>query len=144
MHRVALGVYGGWESSVTGWDIDPVGVRGVLKTSGTHAKNLSDAGSKAQGNLEEAASAAGMITSQYGPYTTTVGVVGAALGEFLQQWSHDLLYIAERTSKSLSGAAEATGHYIEGDLHLAANAQREAAKEPKVELPGVDSPTEGQ
>ncbi|MFE7836914.1 DUF6507 family protein [Streptomyces sp. NPDC057474] len=54
------------------------------------------------------------------------------------------LYIAERTSKSLSGAAEATGHYIEGDLTLAANAQREAAKEPKVELPGVDSPTEGQ
>ncbi|MDX3068422.1 DUF6507 family protein, partial [Streptomyces sp. ND04-05B] len=134
----------GWESGVTGWDIDPVGVRGVLETSGTHGKNLSEAGSAMQGNLEEAASAAGMITSQYGPYTSTVGVVGAALGEFLQQWSRDLLYIAERASKSLSGAAEATGHYVEGDLTLAANAQREAAKEPKVELPGVDSPAKGQ
>ncbi|TQE14943.1 hypothetical protein SipoB123_44650 [Streptomyces ipomoeae] len=111
-------------------------MRGVLETSGTHAENLSEAGSAAQGNLEEAASAAGMITSQYGPYTSTVGVVGAALGEFLQQWSHDLLYIAKRTSKSLSGAAEATRHYVEGDLDLAANAQREAAKEPKVDLPG--------
>lgn len=129
---------------MTGWDIDPVGVRGVLETSGTHAKNLSDAGSAMQGNLEEAASAAGMITSQYGPYTSTVGVVGAALGEFLQQWGHDLLYIAERAGKSLSGAAEATGHYLEGDLDLAANAQREAAKEPKVELPGVGSRAEGR
>ncbi|TQE29120.1 hypothetical protein Sipo8835_25215 [Streptomyces ipomoeae] len=121
---------------MTAWDIDPVGVRGVLETSGAHAENLSGAGSAAQGNLEEAASAAGMITSQYGPYTSTVGVVGSALGEFLQRWSHDLLYIAKRTSKSLNGAAEATGHYVEGDLTLAANAQREAAKEPKVDLPG--------
>lgn len=63
-------------------------------------------------------------------------MVGSALGEFLQRWSHDLLYVAKRTSKSLNGVAEATGHYVEGDLTLAANAQREAAKEPKVDLPG--------
>ncbi|MFD7134094.1 DUF6507 family protein [Streptomyces sp. NPDC059894] len=90
-----------------------------------------------QGNLEEAASAAGTITSQYGPYTSTAGIVGLALGEFRQHWSGDLLYLAERASRSVNGAAEATGHYVEGDLAMAASAQREAAKEPKVDLPGA-------
>ncbi|MFD7130479.1 DUF6507 family protein [Streptomyces sp. NPDC059894] len=122
---------------MTGWDIDVVGVRGVLQNTGTAAKNLSDTGQAMQGNLEEAASAAGTITSQYGPYSSTAGLVGAALGEFLQHWSHDLLYLAERAAKSLNGAAEATGHYVEGDLAMAATAQREAAKEPKVDLPGA-------
>ncbi|MER6358672.1 DUF6507 family protein [Streptomyces sp. NPDC001634] len=132
---------------MTGWDIDVAGVRGVLNKSGTAAKSLSETGSAMQGNLEEAASAAGTLSSQYGPYTSTVGEVGAALGEFLQHWSRDLLYIAKRTSRSLNGAAEATGYYIHGDLELAANAQRQAAKEPKVDLPGASEHgrrTEGQ
>ncbi|MEU1518551.1 DUF6507 family protein [Streptomyces sp. NPDC005811] len=122
---------------MTGWDIDVAGVRGVLRNTGTAAKSLSDTGRAMQGNLEEAASAAGTITSQYGPYSSTAGLVGAALAEFLDQWSRDLVYIAERTSKSLNGAAEATGHYAQGDLTMAATAQREAAKEPKVDLPGA-------
>ncbi|GHA19360.1 DUF6507 family protein [Streptomyces echinoruber] len=122
---------------MTGWDIDVAGVRGVLRKTGTAAKNLSDTGTAMQGNLEEAASAAGTLTSQYGPYTSTAGVVGSALGEFLQHWSRDLVYIAKRASRSLNGAAEATGHYVQGDLELAANAQHQAAKEPKVDLPGV-------
>ncbi|MFI7503503.1 DUF6507 family protein [Streptomyces sp. NPDC049687] len=122
---------------MTGWDIDVVGVRGVLQNTGTAAKALSDTGQAMQGNLEEAASAAGTITSQYGPYSSTAGLVGAALAEFLDQWSRDLVYIAERASRSLNGAAEATGYYVEGDLTMAATAQREAAKEPKADLPGA-------
>lgn len=122
---------------MTGWDIDVAGVRGVLSRSGTAAESLSETGSAMQGNLEEAASAAGTLTSAYGPYASTVGVVGAALGEFLQHWGRDLVYIAERTSRSLNGAAEATGHYLHGDLQLASNAQQQAAKEPKADLPGA-------
>ncbi|MER5430647.1 DUF6507 family protein [Streptomyces sp. NPDC002588] len=122
---------------MTGWDIDVGGVRGVLRTTGTAAKELSDTGVAMQGKLEEAASAAGTITDQYGPYTSTAGLVGAALAEFLEHWSRDLLYLAERASRSVNGAAEATGHYVQGDLAMAATAQREAAKEPKVDLPGA-------
>jgi hypothetical protein len=122
---------------VTGWDIDVVGVYGVLSKTGVEAKNLSDAGVAMQGNLEEAASSAGTITSQHGPYASTAGLVGAALGEFLQGWSRDLLYVAERASRSMNGAAEATGHYVEGDIAMAAAAQHEAAKEPKVDLRGA-------
>ncbi|WP_460065901.1 DUF6507 family protein [Streptomyces sp. YKOK-I1] len=122
---------------MTGWDIDVAGVRGVLRNTGTAATSLSDTGQAMQGNLEEAASAAGTITSQYGPYSSTAGLVGAALAEFLDRWTRDLVYIAERASKSVNGAAEATGHYVEGDLTMAATAQREAATEPKVDLPGA-------
>ncbi|MFF4509427.1 DUF6507 family protein [Streptomyces sp. NPDC001401] len=121
---------------MTGWDIHPAGVYGVLSKTGTAAKDLSDAGSAMQGNLEEAASAAGTLTSQYGPYTSTVGLVGSALGQFAEHWGRDLQYIAERTSKSLHGADEATRHYLAGALEQAGNAQRAAAKEPTVHMPG--------
>ncbi|MFJ2817073.1 DUF6507 family protein [Streptomyces sp. NPDC087294] len=120
------------------WDIHPAGVYGVLSRTGTAAKNLSEAGSAIQGNLEEAASAAGTLTSQYGPYTSTVGLVGSALSQLAQHWGRDLLYIAERTSKSMEGADEATRCYLAGSLEQAANAQREAAKEPKIDMPGTD------
>ncbi|MGW2572815.1 DUF6507 family protein [Streptomyces sp. NPDC001537] len=132
---------------MTGWDIHPAGVYGVLSKTATAAKDMSDAGSAMQGSLEEAASAAGTLTSQYGPYTSTVGLVGSALGQFAEHWSRDLLYIAKRTSKSLNGADEATRHYMAGSLEQAANAQQAAAKEPKVDMPGkgeTGSRTEGQ
>ncbi|MEV6499372.1 DUF6507 family protein [Streptomyces prunicolor] len=122
---------------MTRWDIHPAGVYGVLSRTGTAAKDMSDAGSAMQGNLEEAASAAGTLTSQYGPYTSTVGLVGSALGQFAEHWGRDLLYIAKRTSKSLDGADEATRFYLAGSLEQAENAQREAAKEPKVDMPGA-------
>ncbi|GHI04877.1 hypothetical protein AQI88_24685 [Streptomyces cellostaticus] len=121
---------------MTGWDIDPAGVYSVLSKTGAAAKDLSDAGSAMQGNLEEAASAAGTLTDQYGPYTSTAGLVGSALAQFAKHWNRDLLYIAKRTSKSLNGADQATRHYVHGSIEQAVNAQQEAAKEPKVDLPG--------
>ncbi|GAA3788397.1 hypothetical protein GCM10022403_023570 [Streptomyces coacervatus] len=132
---------------MTGWDIHPAGVYSVLSKTATAAKDMSDAGSAMQGTLEEAASAAGTLTSQYGPYTSTVGLVGSALGQFAEHWGRDLLYIAKRTSKSLHGADEATRHYMAGSLEQAANAQQAAAKEPKVDMPGkgeTGRPREGQ
>ncbi|MGW2746870.1 DUF6507 family protein [Streptomyces sp. NPDC001450] len=121
---------------MTGWDIDPAGVYSVLSKTGTAAKNLSDAHSAMQDNLREAADAAGTLTSQYGPYTSTAGEVGSALAQFLQHWSPDLLYIAKRASRSMHGADQATGEYVKGDLEQAANAQHTAAQEPKIDMPG--------
>ncbi|MFE9453366.1 DUF6507 family protein [Streptomyces sp. NPDC006739] len=121
---------------MTGWDIEPAGVHSVLSKTRTAAKDMSDAGSAMQGNLREAASAAGTLTDQYGPYTSTAGLVGSALAKFLEHWTRDLLYIAKRTSSSLNGAEQATYHYVTGSLEQAANAQRAAAREPRVDLPG--------
>ncbi|MEV1019701.1 DUF6507 family protein [Streptomyces sp. NPDC050264] len=122
---------------MTGWDIDPAGVSGVLSKSGTAAKNMSKAGGAMQSDLESAPSAAGTLTSQFGPYTSTAGVVGAALAQFAQHWNRDLLYIAKRTEKSLNGAAGATTAYMHGSVEQAANAQEEASKEPKIDMPGA-------
>ncbi|MGW2719828.1 DUF6507 family protein [Streptomyces sp. NPDC001492] len=124
---------------MTRWDVDPAGVYGVLSKAGTAAKDMSEAGSAMQGNLEEAASAAGTLTDQFGPYTSTVGLVGSALGQFAEHWNRDLLYIAKRTSRSLNGADQATRYYMAGSLEQAVNAQRDAAKEPKVDLPGGET-----
>ncbi|MFJ9039062.1 DUF6507 family protein [Streptomyces sp. NPDC102406] len=122
---------------MTGWDIDPAGVSSVLSKSGTAAKNMSKAGGAMQSDLESASSAAGTLSSQYGPYTSTAGVVGAALAQFAQHWNRDLLYIAKRTGKSLNGAAAATTAYVHGAIEQAANAQEEASKEPPLDLPGA-------
>ncbi|MGW0766896.1 DUF6507 family protein [Streptomyces sp. NPDC002676] len=122
---------------MTGWDIDPAGVISVLSKTRTAAKNLADAHSAMQDNLEEAASAAGTLTSQYGPYTSTAGLVGSALAQFLQHWNPELLHTAQRAANSINGADQATGFYIQGDLEQAANAQHKAAQEPKkIDMPG--------
>lgn len=122
---------------VTGWDIDPAGVSGVLSKSGAAAQDMSKAGGAMQKDLESASSAAGTLTSQYGPYTSTAGVVGAALAQFAQHWNRELLYIAKRTENSLNGAAEATAAYMHGAREQAANAQQAAAQEPKIDMPGA-------
>ncbi|MET9252416.1 DUF6507 family protein [Streptomyces sp. NPDC048182] len=123
---------------MTGWDIDAAGVSGVLSKSGTAAQGMSKAGGAMQKDLESASSAAGTLTSQYGPYSSTAGLVGSALAQFAQHWSKDLVYIARRTEKSLNGAADATTAYVQGSREQAANAQAEASKEPKIDMPGAD------
>ncbi|MGY0490398.1 DUF6507 family protein [Streptomyces sp. WG-D5] len=122
---------------MTGWDIDPAGVSGVLSKAGASAQDMSRAGGAMQKDLESASSAAGTLTSQFGPYTSTAGVVGAALAQFAQHWNRDLVYVAKRTEKSLNGAAEATGAYIQGAREQAANAQQAASREPRIDMPGV-------
>ncbi|MEV5983958.1 DUF6507 family protein [Streptomyces sp. NPDC052051] len=120
---------------MTGWDIDATGVSGVLSKVGTAAEGMSKAGSAMQGDMESASFAAGKLDSQFGPYTP--GLVGAALAQFAQHWNRDVLYIAKRTGNSVNGAAKATGAYVTGSLEQAANAQQEALKEPKIDMPGA-------
>ncbi|MEU6280434.1 DUF6507 family protein [Streptomyces sp. NPDC047028] len=120
---------------MTGWDIEPAGVYGVLSRTATAAKGLSDAHSAMQDNLKEAADSAGTLTNQYGPYTSTAGVVGSALAQFLEHWSPQLLSVAKRASMSLHGADEATRDYMRGSLEQAANAQHQAVIG-KLDMPG--------
>ncbi len=120
---------------MTAWDIRPAEVGGVLSRTATAAEGLSKAGQSVQKTLPSAATAAGTISGMVcGPVPN--GPVAGALGEFAQKWSGDLTYIAKRTAASLNGAAEATRHYVEGDLEMASNTQRDALKEPKTDMPG--------
>ncbi|MCA6094090.1 DUF6507 family protein [Streptomyces sp. SCA3-4] len=120
---------------MTGWDIRPSEVGGVLGKVATAAEGLAKAGEGVQKTLPSAAAAAGTISGMYcGPAPT--GPVAAALAEFGNKWGRDLIYVAKRTANSLNGAAEATRKYVEGDLELAANAQHKALAEPRIDMPG--------
>ncbi|MFC4516854.1 DUF6507 family protein [Streptomyces ehimensis] len=120
---------------MTAWDIRPAEVGGVLQRTATAAEGLSKAGESVQKTLPSAATAAGTISGMVcGPVPS--GPVAAALAEFANKWSGDLQYIAKRTAASLNGASEATRHYVEGDLEMAATTQSDALKEPKIDMPG--------
>ncbi len=122
---------------MTAWDIRPSEVGGVLRKAATAAEGLAKAGQGVQKDLPSAATAAGTISGMYCGATAPTGPVSAALGEFMQTWLKQLAYVAQRTSSSLNGAAAATNAYVEGDLKMAADAQHDALKEPKTDMPGV-------
>ncbi|MGW8332628.1 DUF6507 family protein [Streptomyces sp. NPDC055897] len=135
---------GGWVF-VSGWDVSPSGVSGVLGRAATAAEGLSKAGEAMQVSLPSAAHAAGTISGpSCGP--ERMGPVGSALGEFLEKKARELGYIAARTGHSLTGALEATTAYVHGDLEMAANKERQALRDPVIDGTGkevVDDTTPG-
>lgn len=121
---------------VSGWDVSPSGVQGALQKAAVSAEELSTAGTHLSDTLPRTATAAGTVASGYTGPALATGPVAAALGEFMQHWQKDLRYVAERTGKSLTGAAEATSEYVKGDLTMAAQAQHAALAEPTPAPPG--------
>ncbi|MEV6720537.1 DUF6507 family protein [Streptomyces xanthochromogenes] len=134
---------GSGEFAVTGWDVSPSGVQGALRKTAVSAGELSTAGTNLSDTLPRTATAAGTVASGYTGPALPTGPVGAALGEFMQHWQNDLQYVVERTAKSLTGAAEATGEYAKGDLKMAADAQRAAVQEPIPAPPGFSGKRPG-
>ncbi|MEU7132150.1 DUF6507 family protein [Streptomyces sp. NPDC046261] len=120
---------------MTGWDIRPGAVYGVLGKAATAAEGLSKAGQGVQKSLPAAAGAAGTISGMYCGAAPT-GPVGAALAEFGKEWQSQLAYVAQRTANSLNGAKKATDEYVQGDLKMAEDAHRKALEEPKIDMPG--------
>ncbi|MER7175187.1 DUF6507 family protein [Streptomyces mesophilus] len=131
------------------WDIKPQGVQGQLTMTGEAAKDLADAAKAMVNDLMSAAGSAGTAVpgSQYsgpmiGPVVpgtprNPVGPVAAALSTYMEKRQAQLTSMAERTGNSMTGAAEATNAYVQGDLDMAAEAQGKALQTPKVDLPGA-------
>ncbi|MFF6997327.1 DUF6507 family protein [Streptomyces sp. NPDC008313] len=115
------------------WDIEPGGVYGVLRHTGDEAEGLAKAGEALGEHIQGAAMSAGSMAQGYGPYVPGLGAVAAALGEYFKARKDSLLYLAARTWSSTQGASTATQAYQNGSLEMAANAQKEASKEPDVE-----------
>ncbi|MFH9816074.1 DUF6507 family protein [Streptomyces sp. NPDC017230] len=129
---------------MTGWDISPSGVQGVLKETAQAAEGLSNTGKALQETLPSAAGSTGTIQQGGVERSGVQGPVAAALGEFFTAYQEKLMYVAVRTSNSLNGAADATNAYVKGDLDMAARAQANALKEPKIDLPGADGQQGGK
>ncbi|MFF1837678.1 DUF6507 family protein [Streptomyces sp. NPDC058231] len=134
---------------MTGWDLKPQGIQGVLKTTGetagkieTHAKAFGE-------HLTSAATSAGTVSADGGDgggggkggEKATGGLVALALSQYAEHATSDLKFIAARAGKSLTGAVDATTAYLNGDLEMAAESQRKALGVPDLDLtkPGVQT-----
>lgn len=119
-----------------GWDIDTGGVKGVLIKTGNVADDIEGQAKSYGTNLESAATSAGTLSM--GGERPEGGPVGAALAEFAQKTQDDIKYVAARAGKSIKGTVDATTAYIDGDLGMAADAQREALKAPDLNPGGKE------
>ncbi|MGW3293060.1 DUF6507 family protein [Streptomyces xiamenensis] len=127
---------------MTGWDIDPEGVQGVLEAAGERASDLEGWGEHYGSTLESAAASAGTLSfgGGGGGEGEGIGLVGLALSQFAENTRGDVMYIGARIGKSLEGAYNAAVAYLEGDEAMAAEAQRLALRAPVLDLraPGED------
>ncbi|MET8183174.1 DUF6507 family protein [Streptomyces sp. NPDC005336] len=113
------------------WDIDPTGVRSVVLRSGEDARAFQEKVKTFSDHLGSAAESAGSLSS--GGEVPEMGLVGAALAQFAQTCEKKIKFIAARAGRSVDGAVKATAEYLEGDLQMAAQAQREALKAPETD-----------
>ncbi|MFD3497613.1 DUF6507 family protein [Streptomyces sp. NPDC058676] len=123
-----------------GWDLNPQGISGVLKTTGETASDLEKYGKAFGEHLTSAATSAGTISAEgggEGGEKAAGGLVALALSQYAERASKDLQYVAARAGKSLQGVVDATTAYLNGDQEMASEAQRNTLAAPKVDLPGV-------
>ncbi|MDH6623413.1 hypothetical protein M2271_001200 [Streptomyces sp. LBL] len=126
---------------MSGWDLKPQGISHVLKTTGDTASDLEKHAKAFGKHLTSAATSAGTITAEggggEGGEKAAGGLVALALSQYAERASKDLQYVAARAGKSLQGAVDATTAYLNGDQEMAAEAQRKALAEPKLDMPGA-------
>lgn len=97
------------------WDIDPPGVKGVVDRTITAAEGFETHLTTYGNNLSSAAKNGGS------------GIVATALQDFANHHEAGIKAMVNQTTKSLTGAVNATKAYVDGDLEMAANAQRNAS-----------------
>lgn len=115
---------------MSGWDITPSGVESILSLVGLAADDLSKDLKVYGKSVEEAARYAGTISGPYCGSGPPVGPVGTAVANFASDTRGQITFMAARIKKTMKGTVEATNAYIDGDLAMAAQTQREAAKVP--------------
>ena len=109
------------------WDISPSGVQGVLSRTETVAHEFEGQMTRLRTALE------GAVGESYSE------IVASAVGGFMKESGMPAInFVFTRTGACMSGAAQATNHYVAGDLEMAANAQAaaSAAPDPRAAMPG--------
>jgi hypothetical protein len=124
---------------MSGWDLQPQGIQGVLKTTGEIAGHFEGQLKAYSEHLESAATNAGTISAEGEGGSSEKGggggLVALALSQFAEHTAAELKFMAARAGKSLTGAVEATTAYLNGDTEMAAEAQRKALAAPKIDMP---------
>ncbi|MCP9207051.1 DUF6507 family protein [Streptomyces sp. HD1123-B1] len=130
---------------MTGWDLKPQGISGVLKTTGEFAAKIEKHAKSYGTHLQSAAEHAGTISADggggEGGEKAKGGLVALALSQFSSHATPDLKFMAARAGKSLKGAMNATTEYLNGDLQMAAQVQHKALRDPDLDpkKPGIQT-----
>ena len=111
---------------MTRWDIDPAGVRTVLQSTETVAREFEGQMTTLNTGMEGAAT------------QSSSEIVASALAGYAESAATDITFVFTRTGACMGGAAQATNAYLDGDLEMAANAQASAtaAPDPRATMPG--------
>nr|BFD84736.1 hypothetical protein StreXyl84_41370 [Streptomyces sp. Xyl84] len=128
---------------MSGWDLKPQGISGVLKSVGESASRLQSCATAFGEHLTLAASSAGTVSADAGAAggggggKAQGGLVALALSQYAEHASKDLQFVGARAGKSLQGVVDATTAYLKGDEEMAARAQHAALGAPRLDAPGV-------
>jgi hypothetical protein len=111
---------------VPSWDISPSGVHDVLGRAEAVASEFEGQMRTRDGELQ---GAVGQASS---------GLVARALQGFDEAHTASIGFAFSRSAAAMTGAAQATQAYVEGDLEMAANAQAAASAtpDPRGSMPG--------
>lgn len=111
---------------MSSYRINPAGVDSVLKTTQSDAEKFGTILTPLSGAVESAAGGTG-----------NSGAICPALQSFFENQSKHLDAINRRVSASLNGALKATQAYIDGDIEMVGEYQREAVA---ASMPPVNRP----
>ncbi|GAB2834445.1 hypothetical protein GCM10027176_43510 [Actinoallomurus bryophytorum] len=106
-----------------GWDIDPPGVKSVVTKVAGHVTDGHGGGETLEHHLKD-----------FGDHLENAGnsaasaPIGTALKEFVEHYTPTLKGMATKTGSCIKGAVDATKAYIQGDLEMAAEAQKKAVE----------------
>jgi hypothetical protein len=109
---------------MSAWDIDPAGVQGVLSRTQSVAAEF-------EGQLASMTSA-----MESGATNSSSPIVASAVQGFGSAVESEVRFVLSRTNAAISGCAQAVNAYAQGDVDMAANAQRNAAGVSVPDLPG--------
>jgi Family of unknown function (DUF6507) len=108
---------------MSGWNIHPAGVKSVVTKVGGHVTDGHGGGDTLEHHLKD-----------FGDHIEHAGTaaasspIGTALKEFVEHYSPSLKGMASKTGSCIKGAVDATKFYIQGDLEMAAEAEKKAGQ----------------
>ncbi len=108
---------------MSGWDIDPAGVSGVLQQTRSVALGF-----------ETEVTSMGSAVESAAPDTSSA-LVASALGGFAEELRPEVESVMNLTSSAINGCALAVKAYGEGDVEMAAQAQANASSVSTPEMP---------
>jgi hypothetical protein len=106
-----------------GWNIDPAGVKSVVTKVAGHVTDGHGGGDTLESHAKDLADHIGEAGT-----SAASNPIGTALKEFVEHYAPTLKGMATKTGNCIQGAVDATKHYIQGDLEMAADAQKNAVQ----------------